>query len=290
MTVLTRNAIRKEMANSEDPLVITPVLDREQVGASSVDVRLGHQFIVLRRAAVTHVDPTDHEGLRSQIQRSQHQVRLSLHQGFIIHPGQLALGATLEYLSLPRRLTATVEGRSSWGRLGLVIATACNVDPGFKGCITLELVNNGEAPLVLYPGVRIAQFVFHRAEEEADYRHVDPVGPGKYDCPIGPQFSRIDRDQEIPFWGQLAMPISVRKPTPDEESHMRTWPTWELEPSEFPWHYDNRETCLLSEGEVTVEAPGQTVSLGPGDCAVFPQGLVCTWKVRTKIRKHFRFG
>jgi len=181
----------------QDPLIVTPLLENSQVGSSSVDVRLGHQFIVLRRAAVTHVDATDQADLNQQIQRSQQKVRVSLHQPFIIHPGQLALGATLEYLSLPRRLTATVEGRSSWGRLGLIIATACNVDPGFKGCITLELVNNGEAPLVLYPGVRIAQLVFHLAEKGADYR-------GKYDCPVGPQFSRIHEDKEIPWWGPKA--------------------------------------------------------------------------------------
>ena len=180
----------------DDPLVITPLFDNDQVGPSSVDVRLGHQFIILRRAAVTHVDPTDKKDLREQIQRSQQKIRVSLRHKFIIHPGQLALGATLEYLSLPKEITATVEGRSSWGRLGLIIATACNVDPGFKGCITLELVNNGEAPLVLYPGERVAQLVFHRAEGKGHYRR------GKYDCPVGPQFSRIDEDKEMPFWGK----------------------------------------------------------------------------------------
>jgi len=209
MSVLTRNAILEQMTNPDDPLVIVPLLDERQIGASSVDVRLGHQFIILRRAAVTHVDPTDRRRLATQIQRSQHKIRVSLHEPFIIHPGQLALGATLEYISLPTSLTATVEGRSSWGRLGLIIATACNVDPGFKGCITLELVNNGEVPLVLYPGVRIAQLVFHRAEKKASYREEQvpsstgqtAVAGGKYDCPVGPQFSRIDQDDEMPFWG-----------------------------------------------------------------------------------------
>jgi dCTP deaminase len=198
MSVLTKDAIWKEMKNLDDPLVIMPLLDTEQVGASSVDVRLGHQFIILRRAAVTHVNPTDHNDLTKQIQRSQQMIRVSLHDQFIIHPGQLALGATLEYISLPKTLTATVEGRSSWGRLGLIIATACNIDPGFKGCVTLELVNNGEAPLVLYPGIRIAQIVFHRAELTADYRTQDKA---KYNCPVGPQFSLIADDKEIPFWG-----------------------------------------------------------------------------------------
>jgi dCTP deaminase len=212
MSVLTRNAIWKEMENHCDPLVIMPLLDTKQVGPSSIDMRLGNQFIILRRAAVTHVDPTNHKELTKQIQRSQQKIRVSLHDAFIIHPGQLALGSTLEYLSLPKTLTATVEGRSSWGRLGLIIATACNIDPGFKGCITLELVNNGEVPIVLYPGIRIAQIVFHRAEQEADYRKkctesnnvkddIMALPETKYDCPIGPQFSRINQDKEILFWG-----------------------------------------------------------------------------------------
>ncbi|MEN6406354.1 MAG: dCTP deaminase [Thermoguttaceae bacterium] len=203
MSILTHDAICREMTSPDrldDPLVITPLLDAGQIGQSSVDVRLGHQFIVLQRAAVTHIDATQREQLQRSLHRSQHQTRVSLHEQFIIHPGQLALGATIEYLSVPTHLAATVEGRSSWGRLGLIIATACNVDPGFKGCITLELVNSGEAPLVLYPGVRIAQLVFHLTDGTAKY------DKGKYDCPIGPQFSRIDHDKEIMFWGGASCP------------------------------------------------------------------------------------
>jgi len=86
------------------------------------------------------------------------------------------------------------------------------------------------------------------------------------------------------------MPIEVRKPTPQQEARMKQWPTWEKEPSEFPWHYDEQETCLILEGEVTVEAPDQTVAFGPGDCVVFPPGLDCTWKIHKAIRKHYAFG
>jgi len=86
------------------------------------------------------------------------------------------------------------------------------------------------------------------------------------------------------------MEIEVRKPTPEEEAQMTSWPTWEKEPSEFPWHYDQKETCLILEGEVTIEAPDQTVSFGPGDLVVFPQGLDCTWKIAKEVRKHYQFG
>ena len=86
------------------------------------------------------------------------------------------------------------------------------------------------------------------------------------------------------------MKIEVRKPTPEEEAEMRSRDTWSKEPSEFPWHYDQQETCLVLEGEVTVETADESVSFGPGDYVVFPKGLDCTWKVKKAIRKHYRFG
>jgi len=199
MAVLSQKAIWGYLGSQDDPLVITPLLEESQIGASSVDVRLGHEFIVLKRPAVTHVDPTDVAALTQNLHQTQHRIRVSLHEQFIIHPGQLVLASTLEYLAIPKELAASVEGRSSWGRLGLIIATACSIAPGFKGCLTLELVNEGEVPLVLYPGIRIAQLVFFRTEKEADYRSAST--PPKYDCPTGPQFSRVQDDREMRYWG-----------------------------------------------------------------------------------------
>jgi uncharacterized protein len=90
--------------------------------------------------------------------------------------------------------------------------------------------------------------------------------------------------------GNEIMPIEVRKPTKEEEAWMKKCPTWEKEPSEFDWHYDDKETCLILDGEVTVESSKQTVSFGPGDYVVFPVGLDCTWKVKKTVRKHYQFG
>jgi len=86
------------------------------------------------------------------------------------------------------------------------------------------------------------------------------------------------------------MAIEIRKPTPDEEAAMKQCPTWQKEVSEFPWSYDQKETCLVIEGEVTVESAEETVTFGPGDYVIFPQGLDCTWKVTKPIRKHYKFG
>ncbi len=86
------------------------------------------------------------------------------------------------------------------------------------------------------------------------------------------------------------MPIEIRKPTPEEQQRMKLWPIWEKEISEFPWHYDERETCLILEGEVTVDASGQSVTFGPGDLVIFPQGMDCVWRVKQPVRKHYNFG
>ena len=195
MSILSGKAIWAEMKEREG-LIITPLLDKAQVGDSSVDVRLGHEFIVLRRPSVSHIDPTDLRSghSKSDINKWQERVRVSLFQPVVLSPGQLVLGATLEYISLPKTIAATVEGRSSWARLGLVIATATSIGPGFKGCVTLELVNLGGAPLVVYPGFRIAQIIFQRIEGSGDYK-------GKYDCPTGPQFGKVHDEADLTSWG-----------------------------------------------------------------------------------------
>lgn len=200
MSVLSRPVLWNFIHRNDDPLVISPLLDSRQVGAASIDVRIGHQFIVLRRSVVPHIDPGHPETLRESLYRTQQKVRVQTKQEFVIHPRQLVLGATLEYVSMPKDLAAMVEGRSSWGRLGLIIATASSVAPGFKGCITLELVNDGEVPIVLRPGMRIAQLVFFETDKDADYRESGEANAIKYDCPTGPEFSRIHQDLETAFW------------------------------------------------------------------------------------------
>jgi len=202
MSVLSRKPLWDRIHRAEDPLAISPLLDPAQVQAASIDLRIGHQFIILQRAAVSHIDPSEASLLSKSLYRTQQKVRVQTKQPFVIHPRQLVLAATLEYISMPRDLAAMVEGRSSWGRLGLIIATACSVAPGFKGCITLELVNDGEVPIVLRPGMRIAQLVFFNTDKEADYRDAstDASGGNKYDCPTGPEFSKIHADKESAFW------------------------------------------------------------------------------------------
>lgn len=86
------------------------------------------------------------------------------------------------------------------------------------------------------------------------------------------------------------MEIIVRKPSDEEVAEMKTCPIWEKEVSEFPWTYDDKETCLVLEGKVIVTTCTQRVSFGAGDFVIFPGGLSCTWKVEEPIRKHYKFG
>jgi uncharacterized cupin superfamily protein len=87
--------------------------------------------------------------------------------------------------------------------------------------------------------------------------------------------------------------ITVEKPTEEklQKFKVRTWPIWEKEVSEFTWEYDETETCYILEGDVTVTPDnGNPVKFGKGDFVVFPEGLKCTWKVNSPVRKHFKFG
>ena len=86
--------------------------------------------------------------------------------------------------------------------------------------------------------------------------------------------------------------VVVRKAEADELEACRAWPIWTCDVSEFDWQYDEPETCLILEGEVTVaDTEGnETVHFGPGDMVVFPKGLKCVWKVEKPVRKHYRFG
>ena len=87
--------------------------------------------------------------------------------------------------------------------------------------------------------------------------------------------------------------ITVEKPTEEKlrRLEVRTWPVWEKEVSEFTWEYDEKETCYLLEGKVTVTPDkGNPVTFGKGDFVVFPEGLKCTWKITSPVKKHFKFG
>lgn len=184
--VLSAAQIRQRLSSTkEDRIIVRPHLPGALDGAG-MDVRLGNEFIVFVRSRTASFDPlrADHEP-RSM----QRFMQLSWGERFVLHPNELVLAATLEYLVLPADLTAQVITRSSYGRLGLLSATAVQIHPHFHGCLTLELVNLSTVPLELTPGERVAQLVFTKTTETA-------APKAKYNCPVGPQFSRVRVDSE----------------------------------------------------------------------------------------------
>jgi dCTP deaminase len=165
MAALSGLAIRERLTSTalEDRLVVSPILEpNEQLrdDQASLDVRLGFQFALMAPSLIASIDEfeADQPPLLSAFYTRQY---VPFGRKIVIHPHQFILAATLEYLRLPNNLMAYVLGRSTWGRLGLIVATAVGIQPNFAGTLTLELRNLGEAPLSLYPGQIIAQLFFH---------------------------------------------------------------------------------------------------------------------------------
>jgi dCTP deaminase len=172
--------------NEDERLVVTPLLDPAlQVSSNqaAIDVRLGRVFSLVR--------PWAH-GVAELAQEAAtpkptlEPIVLPFGKPFIIHPHQFVLARTLEMVRLPRNLLAYVIGRSSWGRRGLIVATAVVVHPGFAGSITLELRNLGEMPVALYPMDRIAQLTFHETDKQ-----VAPAMSSQFRATFEPSLGRV---------------------------------------------------------------------------------------------------
>lgn len=165
--MLSRKAIVRRLADHRSGLAITPIVDaRAQIGKASVDLRLGPDFVVTRKATgLATFDPARVDEIAERIRDYQDYVRRPPGSAFYVHPGEFAIARTFEYVTLPKHTSAQVSGRSSWGRLGLIIATAPLIQPEFSGTITLELANLGTVPIVLYVGVRVAQISFFDTED-----------------------------------------------------------------------------------------------------------------------------
>ncbi|HEV8330552.1 MAG TPA: dCTP deaminase [Steroidobacteraceae bacterium] len=165
MSVLGRDVIIESLTNRQ--LVVSPILAADQVGASSIDLRMGTVVLMARAGRRSHVDPaaykapSEFEGIESLKQKHE-RFDVPFKQSFLLHPGSLALVPTLEWVQLPAHLQGVVTARSSWAREGLNIATATIINPGYQGIITLELANFGEIPISIFPGLRIAQIAFYQ--------------------------------------------------------------------------------------------------------------------------------
>ena len=122
-------------------------------------MHLGHWFRISRRTSLPHVEIAYAAGRDKARHHGQSEIFVDSGGTFVLQPADFALATSLEYICLPSDMMAFVEGKSSLGRAGLLIATATQVAPGFKGCIVLELFNAGTVPIILRPAMRVAQLV-----------------------------------------------------------------------------------------------------------------------------------
>jgi dCTP deaminase len=163
--------------------------DRDLVQPSSVDVRCDHRFRVFENHRYPLIDP---KAVQSNLTS---QVETSAENPFILHPGEFVLGTTLETIRLGNDVVARLEGKSSLGRLGLLIhSTAGFIDPGFHGQVTLELSNVANLPIAIYPGMKIGQISFYEMTTAADHPYGSAALGSKYQGQTGPTASRMHQD------------------------------------------------------------------------------------------------
>jgi dCTP deaminase len=180
--VLADRTIRRLVA--EGRIGIDP-FDDGLVQPSSVDVRVDRFFRVFRNARYPFID------VRLEMEGLTELVELDGDEPFILHPGEFVLGSTLERVTLPDDLVARLEGKSSLGRLGLLIhSTAGFIDPGWDGHVTLELSNVANLPITIYHRMKIGQLSFVQMTEPAETPYgADSIG-SKYKGQTGPTPSR----------------------------------------------------------------------------------------------------
>ena len=187
MTVLSDRDIKKELISGR---LVVQGIDIEEVSLACVDLSLGNRFRIFKHTEITHID-TRHKVSDDEL---MDLIEVGNEKPFIIHPGELVLGITKEYIKIPDDLVARLDGRSSLGRLGVVIhSTSGSVDPGFEGYLTLEIANISKVPVVLWPGSKIARLTFDRLSSPCETPYNKKKG-AKYYKQTGPWASKIGQD------------------------------------------------------------------------------------------------
>lgn len=189
--ILSDRDIKKALTKRR--IVITPKPDlATQLGSCSIDLRLGQQFRIFDHSKFAFIDPKN-PTLASNMMKD---VVVKTSEAFMLQPGDFVLATTMESLTLPDDLLARLEGRSSLGRLGIVVhSTASVFDPGWHGMIVMELGNMGRMPVALYPGMRICALTFEELSSPVDVPY-DKKKSAKYLGQNRPEASKIADDRQ----------------------------------------------------------------------------------------------
>jgi len=184
--VLSDRDIKAEIARNR---VIIDPFDETDVQPASVDLHLDRKFRLFRSTVHAYVD------VREETPDLTELVEVEADKPFILHPGEFVLGGTVECITLPDDIVARVDGRSSLGRLGLLIhSTAGFVDPGWEGCLTLELSNVSNLPITLYCGMKIGQISFYRTTSPVENPYGSANLGSKYQGQREPTPSRLHQE------------------------------------------------------------------------------------------------
>lgn len=163
----------------------------EQLGSCMIDLRLGNVYRVFNHSKTPYLDPQNPKTLVDVTT----EIKIKDTEPFTLHPGEFILAMTKEYIEMPDDMTGRLEGRSSIGRLGVVVhSTAANIECGFRGNITLELANMGRIPVMLYPGMRICSLSFEELTSPAEVPYYKKKG-AKYVGQKSPEASKISQDK-----------------------------------------------------------------------------------------------
>jgi len=193
MTVLHKTEIQALLHSADpDSLFVDPLLDTAQVGDMAIDLRLGYDFLVsiVTRQPSISIRRSGTESKRTIASYFQ-ETRREVGSGFVLYPNQVVLGTSLEFVALPRDVYGDVLSRSSITRLGIHINTM--VQPGFRGCVPLELFNHGNNAIELVVGSRICQLRLSRLAVPGNYA----ANPRKYYGDVRPSVSKADRDTDL---------------------------------------------------------------------------------------------
>ena len=180
--ILSDRTLREQLAAGR--IVVDP-LDESLIQPSSIDVRISNLFRVFRNHTRGVID------VKLDMKDLTELIEIPADEAFMLHPGEFVLGSTHERIGVPDDLVGRVEGKSSLGRLGLLIhSTAGFIDAGFDGHITLELANVASLPITLYPGMKIGQISFMLMTTPAENPYGSGAKGSKYQGQRGPTPSR----------------------------------------------------------------------------------------------------
>ena len=200
MSLITKSMLKEQInSGNSGQIFIDPLLAEEQIGAVSVDLRLGCDFLVSvlsHKASIQLNSKKNHSGPDTFFQST----RRNLGDVFLIHPSQTVLAMSLEYIGLPDDIYADIISRSSYNRLGINVVSM--FQPGFRGCISLELFNHSNVPVELIVGSRIVQARFFKNEEKEGYMLKGPRR--KYLGNVRPTISRAHLDGDLEMLSSLS--------------------------------------------------------------------------------------